>query len=840
MRLLSIDRLFFLASIFFIIINFQFCSDFSNNVYNSINSNENTVKYDLMAFQYEKFFSKSITELFFEKKKGKFVFECGYCEKSDLVYLLEVISEYTGFFIDGNKKLIDRIWAKAMVLPDSEASIREFIISVIDEFKSNLLEEHPEVLNLYNAFGLENLQCNVLNKSFVSFLWIIYLIFFEKKISINDDLEKIGSISILPFRKSKADKVFKDIRMYEFLIKSLKCKTNIGNKFLKLEVQNCFLDKEMAYDVINRKILFLKLLQDNPDVKDKLEKLFSEIKKSMNDIEALDIKSVEEYLYQFVPIDFFGGKDASSLVYAPLSLINQWQSVIMQLGRVLFSSSYKKSGGGNWFLNSNIARSFTPFRLTSKTTSTRDTSPWTYGDVLYNYRFRIDPDKIIDFNKNFFKFDTVSSILSFPIRAFNYPFFKFSSSPEANAIASTTASTALDFFSLWNTGKSVKNLVKSIKSLLKYFSNLKNITHLSGEAYLLIEKLYKDNGVSLDNIVPEILLSRKDIFDMTFVNKVKRWNKGLTGKIKLISGVVFPGFISKFYFNEVKGNESIERIKYFVGCLDATLTKVNAVLGETALSKLLDEQKDGSDSELKPYSVKYSYPVLLDNNLLPALIIEDFWFLDESGDGSTISNSLALEGSKKNACIVSPVGAGKTTALAALIMSLYLANTGIVNAKKMRYTYFSSIMDYIKIEYTTGGGLSGHLSESKVLRIIEKIIKKNINIGERVIIFLDEVYSRTRANDSLMLAKRDLNNFLGNDNVMCIFTTHHPELTRIANYRNFNLGIYYMEVLYDPLGKTFNRTFKILPHSVDKNWWIKDENQDLRLMYYDYIDKTVI
>jgi hypothetical protein len=845
MKIPLLSKLSFIGCVFFSFTNFQFCSNFPNNVYKSVNSKENSIKYDLMIFQYEKFLSKSVTELFSEKKNGKYVVESDFCTKTDLIYLLEIIAKHLVFFINGDKSLIDKIWAKAMVLPDGEVSIREFISSIVDQFKTKLLNQDSEILRLANAFGISNLQCNVMDKTFTSFLWIIYLIFFEKKVLIDDNVDELGLISVLPLKKGKIEKVFEDIRMYEFLIKNLKCETHTGNRFLRLEVQDCFLNKEMAYDIVNRKILFLKLLHENPGIKKKLESLFFEIKKSMDETSGLDMKSVEEYLHQFVPIDFFGGKNASSFIYAPLSLMSQWQSVIMQLGRVLFDSSYKKNEGGSWILNSNIARVFMPFRLTSATTSTRDTNSFSYGDILYQYKSKIDQNKVADFNKNFFKFDSLSSILLFPLKAFNYPFFKFSSIPETNAVAITAALTALDLFGLWGTGKNVKSLVKSIRSLLKYFGNLKKITSLSDEAYGLIEKLYKDNVISLESMVPEILLSRKAILDKSFIDKVKKWNLGLSGKIKLISGIVFPGFISKFYFNEVKGNESIERIEYFVGCLDATLTKVNTVLNEEAIAnEFLASQKNNENniknSELEEASVKYSYPVLLDNNLPPTLIINDFWFLDESGDDRTISNSLALEDNKKNACIVSPVGAGKTTVLAALIMSLYLANTGIVNAELMKYTYFSSIMDYIKIEYRTGGGLSGYLSESKVLRIIERAINKNKKLGEKTIIFLDEVYSRTRAKDSLMLAKRDLHNFLNNDGAMCIFTTHHPELTGLANYNSSKLGIYYMEVLYDPLNKAFNRTFKMLPHSDDKNWWIEDENQDLRMKYYNYIDDTAI
>ena len=553
----------------------------------------------------------------------------------------------------------------------------------------------------------------------------------------------------------------------------------------------------MAKDIIDRRTLFIKLINENPEFKKDLEEIINKLKSLINSEEYIkDKKFLENYVQKFIPPEVssinFGGKNSSKFYYFIWGLRQQYfgpLAILFDLQKAIKTSpniGTEKFSIKNQLINNPYLKQFLIGRFlfgrSLKSINSDGNSSFTLLDAFH------------DKTSIFHGFTKVSFDIS------------------------------MDFWKLIETINTVKNIIDSSKSIKNYFSLLKELILLSRKAYSIIENFYKENNIPLENIVPEILNSKDKILKKNeLLNFLSSWNKGIKNKMKVWLNIIFPGNISQFYLNKIEKNyEIFENIGSILGTIDSALTKAKLI-----------EKNLTDENFIKKDKRNFSLTTINDSDE-SFIEIEDGWF---PATNNPIENNFSLNSKERNTFIVSPIAAGKSTMLSTIITILYFANCGLIPAKKLNYTYYKNIIQMIKRDYVLGSGISGHLQELEDIKKINFILYSSIN--ENSICFFDEIFNTTYSKDVYFLALKYLEPILSNKNSNTIITTHNPDLLKLTEKKNLKIGIKYIEILIDKINKNFKRTFKLRENNKEENWWIKDENRELREAYTEFARKNI-
>ncbi len=359
--------------------------------------------------------------------------------------------------------------------------------------------------------------------------------------------------------------------------------------------------------------------------------------------------------------------------------------------------------------------------------------------------------------------------------------------------------------------KSLLSQYKNIKNHYKYFFCLKKLILYSKQLTNALTKLYEENNVDPESMLPEIIQMKNILNNKTkdgLMNKILSWsNKKINLWANTIYNFFAPGRMAYFYFKELYESIEIDILNNYIGAIDIVLAKL----------KLLELKKQHAD-------ISFSIPILLqpEDNLQAQLKAKNMWY--PSLRGLPIKNSLFLEKNQKNMMLVSPVAGGKTVLLSTILTQLYLANMAIVAADELEYTYFTNIVDHMRHDYDIGSGISQHLAERKSMQAV-KNIAANQRDTEKSIIIIDEIYKGTIPQLAVKEALIDLPPILKKNNIITIVTTHFPEITKITQNKELFTELYYLAV--DHVGGVFNRTHKLFKDD-EYNWWIRDEELGLK------------
>ena len=68
---------------------------------------------------------------------------------------------------------------------------------------------------------------------------------------------------------------------------------------------------------------------------------------------------------------------------------------------------------------------------------------------------------------------------------------------------------------------------------------------------------------------------------------------------------------------------------------------------------------------------------------------------------------------------------------------------------------------------------------------------------------------------------------------------NNENLLKLKNKKEFNLKIYYIEILYDILTKKFTKTFKLKPDDKN-NWWFQNDKKKWRLEFYKFAYTNIL
>jgi hypothetical protein len=696
---------------------------------------------------------------------------------------------------------------------------------------------HPEIFN---------------DISLLTIFWVLWS--YEKFSNILNTRQIAGERQIqneeffvysYPFYIHSLNKTFKEIKIDQTLIKYFipLLITNEGASYLiNNEKYSKAINENMAYHLIaNQKIKLMELLLDekNKDYFNRINSLMKKIAEISQELILLkqgkaspnnwlfnlfDVPelSIQDYFRQYIPEKIFNvgsGIHSNKGTYTIHSGVKFYESALgstaYKIWRHLNQESSEKERNEiyNPFFTNMITKSFFPYaELWPFSTSYNKEKL----EENFQYIVRITKGKktIADCyweNQQIYTFqDRIQQYQNMPGIGGKI----LNAIPAASFIVGgfthlmlTAAAIRTQYFSI----KSLLSQYKGIKNHYKYFFCLKKLIFYSKRLLNELIKLYQENNINSDFLLPEIIQMKKILNNKKesgLLNKILSWsNKNINIVMRSIYNFFFPGSMAHFYFKELYESIEIDTLNNFIGSIDITLAKL----------KLLELKKEH-------HSITFNIPILLNpkDNTTAILKIKNMWF--PSLRGAPIKNSVMLEKDEKNMMLVSPVAGGKTVLLSTILTQLYLANMGIAAADELEYTYFTNIVDHMRHDYDIGSGTSQHLAERKSMQAV-KNIAANQKDTEKSIIIIDEIYKGTIPQLAVKEAFLDLPPILKKNNIITIITTHFPEITKITENKELSIKLYYL--LVDHIGGVFNRTHKLFKDD-ENNWWLRDSELGLK------------
>ncbi len=420
--------------------------------------------------------------------------------------------------------------------------------------------------------------------------------------------------------------------------------------------------------------------------------------------------------------------------------------------------------------------------------------------------------------------EKILSYLDMPILGLSYTGY-------ALGIASKNAiQTGFSFISYKNMITGYVDMFKMYKIMYQYFNNLKEISLQVRVLVKEIKNLYDEAGIDFNTYaLPEFINAfntYKNKNDKKLLKKIENFgldifksdtlNKMMTYPY-LLTSVIMPGLIAKFYFKEIKDCSVITVTDNLIGTVDFSIIKTQLI--------------NNSDSKKN----KFCLVELSKDTTQCVFEFENIW--NPSIHNSSL-NSLCLKDKQRNGCLVGPTGSGKSVILASIANGIYFSNTGICCAEKFVTPYYMLVMDHLKPDYIIGkDGLSKHLSERKSLEeilMVVKNIRKTFDNCPLFIIF-DEIYSGTNPVDAVDMAAKDLKKLLLDTYSNVIITTHFPDLAKITEIEENSMKLYYLIVEYNQNTNKFINKF-VLSDDSRYGWWI--QNRELRKLYNSYLEQV--
>lgn len=418
----------------------------------------------------------------------------------------------------------------------------------------------------------------------------------------------------------------------------------------------------------------------------------------------------------------------------------------------------------------------------------------------------------------------ILSYLDMPILGLSYTGY-------ALGIASKNAiQTGFSFISYKNMITAYVDMFKMYKIMYQYFNNLKQISLEVRVLVKEIKNLYDEAGIDFNTYaLPEFINAfntYKNKNDKKLLKKIENFgldifksdtlNKMMTYPY-LLTSVIMPGLIAKFYFKEIKDCSVITVTDNLIGTVDFSIIKTQLI--------------NNSDSKKN----KFCLVELSKDTTQSVIEFENIW--NPSIHHSSL-NSLCLKDKQRNGCLVGPTGSGKSVILASVANGIYLSNTGICCAEKFVTPYYMLVMDHLKPDYIIGkDGLSKHLSERKSLEEILMVVKNIRNAFDKCSLFIifDEIYSGTNPVDAVDMAAKDLKKLLLDTYSNVIITTHFPDLAKVTEIKENSMKLYYLIVEYNENTNKFINRF-VLSDDSRYGWWI--HNRELRKLYNSYLEQV--
>jgi hypothetical protein len=678
-----------------------------------------------------------------------------------------------------------------------------------DTRKNDLMDIIKDIiLNDYIKFDIKNL--NFLK---ITFLWVIYI--YPKILKYNNFSDKeIEYILFYPIKKHYENLTFKTIGIENIIEKFFikESETKSIKKQVLSECSNLFLDEEMALNIINKRYLFIKLLNDekNKNITEKIIKIINDINKilkkigeksDLNKREVINYKKIENLIrnradndlfkrdnvlkkdkkgYQFLVKDFF------SYYWYFLNII---QNCLGSFGGK--NKDYEKNINTNIFEKNIFLKYFIPFSFFS-------------FRKTFNLDFYKDSK---NFNSILLNINTIGDLY-----AFNF-YTRKSMFGEISLPVLSLIEIYYNFISNIYRIRRINESLFILNDINKYLTSIKTLVKKTNQALSLISEMYKNNNFTEKDFIPEVYYLKLFSKDNNKIIKELSAYNNIMSKTKLLFKVYFmPNCFAQFYFKFLNTKRLLKSLYNFIFTLDFYLTKIKLI--------------KNNNNFCMPEIINYSEA---------KLTIEKGWYGNIKND-LLVYNDIYLGGENiRNAMIVAPTAAGKTVTLSTIISLLYLANSGIVSAKSMIYTYFYDIINNISNDYEIGSGISNNLSERKIVNTVIEIAKKNEQINRKAIILIDEMYRGTIPNLAVEKAFSDIGAIIKNKKSIFIFTTHLIPLVEKIIKSAFDIKLYYLKV--DEINNTFINTYKLIEHDKN-NWWLSDINKADR--YQEYQEKTIL
>jgi hypothetical protein len=698
---------------------------------------------------------------------------------------------------------------------------KDGLLYLADTFKKIMYENNLKNLkilkknlnNLINEKEIRPYKIKDLDVNLKIVFWTLFLIFNFENGFFNINKNDLKFIITYPYRESIEEITYKNISMDKIIEKHIFpiLKTDYGkNSAVMREISPRFVNERMAYDIIERRKIFIEILTNSKneslvlEIKNqfnKIVKLLSLLKeKNKNNKDGIDLKKINSYLNKNIPTDIYGGKNATQVSCFLSNFKNYGETALWAL-LDFFKNRFEEDFSCSVNLNNlNIKQEvienkgfikyFFPYIILSPRTTIKSqyfnhenffTTIWklkTIGDFyLFSKINFVDIIKANNFYKKFI---------------FSLKFIDFS----------------YDIFYLFINWQDQKYTILSIIEIDKYFFILKNLIKETKKLIKKICFLYEKNEINSNLFLPEIqaakfiFIEKKD--EDTVIKKILKWRSNSLETIKMIlQTFFFPSFMAKFYFNDFKENKSLRFIYSLIGTIDLSLAKV----------KLLKNNLNSRKLFCKPVMIQTKYC-----NDDAVLILKNTWYPNLNGN-SHIFNSISFSGQYKNAIIVSPTAGGKSVTLSTIITNLYFANMGITPAESMIYSYFFNIIDNLVPIYEIGSGISSSVAERKAMRKVKNLVEDSDENKNKSIIFVDEIYKGTRPDIAVEKIKEDIKVISGIKNIIFIMTTHLAEVTKLTEDKSLGFKLYYLQV--DEKDGIFENKYILKPDD-ENNWWTID------------------
>jgi hypothetical protein len=694
----------------------------------------------------------------------------------------------------------------------------------------------------------------------LSLFWAIYFINLIKnnKIKNIENEQTLRFIINFPIRINYIKYVLKKIQLEKSIRNLLKNPENLKMEsntkieqteelYIKSILEESiprFANEEMALDIINRRILFMKLLENDLDSKKRIELLinkFLEIQNSTtsSNININLIENVRNYFEKIVPYKLFGrfdvsGKNSNELTFIAQSLYVSWKSTILNLismfgsdllenedsnrARIEALKKYRKidSSGFLSLLKSSLVYAFSYKPISSIVFN---------SGIIENFiKKNIFKSNIFDFMPlaiKFIPFETGNEITFLDIHKSLKEMGIYRNVLKNHIMQGTISS----IFTLgkWTVESdlfqgSINEILNEIsikKQIFTYFKLLMQRFNICKELYEEVENLYKKNNIPVEFMTPEIKNAKETIKNNKVMNFLSKKNVGIKNSIKII---FFSGLIAHFYFNNIEKETKIfEILTRELGSISSTIKKL----------EILNFKKKGITETCIP---KLNKTIFTAN-----YSIYGMWY---PAMQSPSNSSIKLDNKNRNILLTAPINSGKTTTMATILTSLFLSNSGIAPANNLNFTFFYDILTYLGGgNYTIGDGESGGTEQASFIKAMKHAIERNEKNKLCTFCFFDEIYQVTNTHAAIALAKKNISPLLRKKLTCNIVSSHIPEMVKITEDKESSISVYYLEVLYDKINKTFQKTYKIKPND-DGNWWINDKKIDLQVEYDEFIENN--
>lgn len=152
-----------------------------------------------------------------------------------------------------------------------------------------------------------------------------------------------------------------------------------------------------------------------------------------------------------------------------------------------------------------------------------------------------------------------------------------------------------------------------------------------------------------------------------------------------------------------------------------------------------------------------------------------------------VKNTLTLK--QQNIIITGANAQGKSTMLKSIAVSLLLSQQlGIAPAKSFVHSRFKNIDTYLNV-YDKKGEKSFYETELEIMKNYLDKLEESKN-GENYFIVIDEIFSGTNPEDAVEASKQVANKLTSFKNNMSLITTHHKELNKLNDYKQFHMDNY--------------------------------------------------